>query len=477
MPWFANCSLRPVFPTMIDSAALEILDTYPDLDELAEELGCPAEQDDVLRKLKRILESDELDTAAWLASWQGRNVRRLLRRSGLQVDAEAPPTELANAWLESRGLGWLQPRCQPHRLMQAIAELLTQFSGIASFPAATIAPLHENFSKVLRTTLLYHVALRQETADSDSFARDLEADFCSSLVSKTVQLGSGQAGDDNDEGALDFLGHERQVLLEMIPILERFENSQLNEADVDMLVKQIGSIIRRWLYAPDLPVVPKGAIVRGNSTDGHLDLVDEHCRGLRLVSSAPLERGNSLLVDSSATSENVAQAAISVPDRPAWSTPGLSHIVTSDPMYDIAVSGRGLHGEFVTEVLDVLKGRGIPESRQYWFQRDEERGSGFDADLELAQIYRYQCKLVVVIACSEYLKSSLCNVEWRVARSLRNVGRGDCVLVMDLDGTRLEGMEDGVDTVVRAQGRRPAELADVILGRLRNVSGFARPAA
>jgi hypothetical protein len=88
-----------------------------------------------------------------------------------------------------------------------------------------------------------------------------------------------------------------------------------------------------------------------------------------------------------------------------------------------------------------------------------------DMDTYLQEIYHDQAELVVVFLCAEYEKKEWCRLEWRAVRDLLKQKKTAEIMPVRLDDTHIPGLFS-IDGYIDAEGREPAEIADLIVQRL-----------
>ena len=87
-------------------------------------------------------------------------------------------------------------------------------------------------------------------------------------------------------------------------------------------------------------------------------------------------------------------------------------------------------------------------------------------DTYLAEIYHNQAELVVVFLCAEYEQKEWCGLEWRAVRDLLKQKKTAEIMPLRLDDTHIPGLFS-IDGYIDVKGREPAEVADLIVQRLR----------
>ncbi|CAF4155928.1 unnamed protein product, partial [Adineta steineri] len=86
-------------------------------------------------------------------------------------------------------------------------------------------------------------------------------------------------------------------------------------------------------------------------------------------------------------------------------------------------------------------------------------------DLYLHTIYRYQTRLIVVFMCDEYSRKEWCGLEARAIRSLLKTHQSDRIMLLTVDGKRIEGVLD-IDGYMDISQENDDNVVDAIHSRL-----------
>jgi len=132
--------------------------------------------------------------------------------------------------------------------------------------------------------------------------------------------------------------------------------------------------------------------------------------------------------------------------------------------FRVALTFPGEIRPFVNAVADRLSeliGRGKVFYDKYY----EAELARPNLDTYLQSAYHDESDLVVVFSCSDYDKKEWCGLEWRAVRDIIKQRRGQDVMIIRMDDTKLEGLYS-IDGYIDAQKRRPNEIADLIFVRM-----------
>lgn len=133
--------------------------------------------------------------------------------------------------------------------------------------------------------------------------------------------------------------------------------------------------------------------------------------------------------------------------------------------FDIALSFPGEHRSFVKNVADILATQ-LNRERVFYDAYYEAELARPNLDTYLAEIYHNQAELVVVFLCAEYEQKEWCGLEWRAVRDLLKQKKTAEIMPLRLDDTHITGLFS-IDGYIDIKGREPAEVADLIVQRLR----------
>ena len=133
--------------------------------------------------------------------------------------------------------------------------------------------------------------------------------------------------------------------------------------------------------------------------------------------------------------------------------------------FEIALSFPGEHRDFVKTVADILATQ-LDRERVFYDAYYEAELARPDLDTYLQEIYHDQAELVVVFLCAEYEQKEWCGLEWRAVRDLLKQKKTAEIMPVRLDDTDIRGLLS-IDGYIDAKDSDPAELADLIMQRLR----------
>jgi small GTP-binding protein len=133
--------------------------------------------------------------------------------------------------------------------------------------------------------------------------------------------------------------------------------------------------------------------------------------------------------------------------------------------FEIALSFPSEHRDFVKTVADILATQ-LDRERVFYDAYHEGELARPDLDTYLQEIYHDQAELVVVFLCAEYEQKEWCGLEWRAVRDLLKQKKTAEIMPVRLDDTHIPGLFS-IDGYINAKDHEPAELADLIVQRLR----------
>ena len=130
--------------------------------------------------------------------------------------------------------------------------------------------------------------------------------------------------------------------------------------------------------------------------------------------------------------------------------------------YDVGLSFAGEQREYVEQVADNLRSRGIRP-----FYDDYEKGILWGKDLyaHLTEVYQHLCEYCVVFGSKEYADKVWTNLERRSAQARALQERQEYILPARFDDTPIPGVTDTVGYIDLRQ-TSPSELSDLIAGKL-----------
>jgi small GTP-binding protein len=133
--------------------------------------------------------------------------------------------------------------------------------------------------------------------------------------------------------------------------------------------------------------------------------------------------------------------------------------------FDVALSFPSERREYVKKVADRLASQ-LGSERVFYDANYQAELARPDMDTYLQEIYHDKAELLVVFLCAEYKKKEWCGLEWRAVRDILKQKKTADIMPVRLDNTNIPGLFS-IDGYIDAKGRDPAEIADLILQRLR----------
>jgi hypothetical protein len=134
--------------------------------------------------------------------------------------------------------------------------------------------------------------------------------------------------------------------------------------------------------------------------------------------------------------------------------------------FTVALSFPGEYREFVKQVAEALAEE-LGRERVFYdaYYTAELARPNFDTYLQA--IYHDQADLIVVFLCAEYEKKEWCGLEWRAVRDLLKTKQDEAIMRVRFDKTHIPGFFS-IDGYLDAQKLEPAEVAGLIIARLKN---------
>lgn len=131
--------------------------------------------------------------------------------------------------------------------------------------------------------------------------------------------------------------------------------------------------------------------------------------------------------------------------------------------FHVALSFPGEHRHFVLDVAKALAEK-LPRDRVFYDEWYEAELLGAGGDLKLQSMYE-QADLVIPFF-SQYYDKPWCSMEWETIRGiLLRRRKDDAVIPVHLDDTHVPGWST-VNFGIRLRGRKPQQIADIILEAL-----------
>jgi hypothetical protein len=147
---------------------------------------------------------------------------------------------------------------------------------------------------------------------------------------------------------------------------------------------------------------------------------------------------------------------------------GSADVATATPRssrFQVALSFAGEQRWIVSQVAGKLAAA-LGRDQIFYDKYHEAELARPDLDLHLQQIY-LDSGLLVVFLSADYERKEWCGLEWRVVRDLIKRKSSDQIMLIRFDDAPISGLL-GIDGFINIKGRKPGEIADLILERLRS---------
>lgn len=141
----------------------------------------------------------------------------------------------------------------------------------------------------------------------------------------------------------------------------------------------------------------------------------------------------------------------------------------STQRFKIALSFPGEHRDFVEQVAARLADQ-VGRDRVLYDKYYEAEFARPNFDTYLQRLYHDESELIAVFLCADYERKEWCGLEWRAIRDIIKKRQASTVMPLRFDNTEIPGMFS-IDGYVWIGGRSPAEIADLILQRMRINAG------
>lgn len=132
--------------------------------------------------------------------------------------------------------------------------------------------------------------------------------------------------------------------------------------------------------------------------------------------------------------------------------------------FHVALSFPGEHRAFIKDVADSLAAK-IGKEHVFYDKYYEAELARPDLDTYLQALYHDDSELIVPFLCKKYDEKEWCKLEWRSVRDLLKKKQAETIMPFRFDETHIPGLFS-IDGYIDANGRTPAEIADLILQRL-----------
>jgi hypothetical protein len=147
--------------------------------------------------------------------------------------------------------------------------------------------------------------------------------------------------------------------------------------------------------------------------------------------------------------------------------------IMSGKRFLVALSFPGEYRQFVASVAETLS-RELGQEKILYDKYHEAEFARLNLGTYLPYLYHDQSELVVVFLCAEYEKKEWTGLEWRAILDLIKKKRDELLMFIRFDDTEIPGVYT-TDGYVDARGRKPAEIAALILERLRTLQRERTP--
>lgn len=139
----------------------------------------------------------------------------------------------------------------------------------------------------------------------------------------------------------------------------------------------------------------------------------------------------------------------------------------SDVNFRVAMSFAGEHRAYVAAVVGELR-KHLGTDAIFYDHDYQAQLARPNMDVLLQDIYRNRSALVVVFLCDKYGEKEWCGLEWRAVRDMIKSKRDKQLMFVRLDDAAIDGLFS-IDGYVDGRRHSPAELADFVLTRLREL--------
>jgi hypothetical protein len=180
-----------------------------------------------------------------------------------------------------------------------------------------------------------------------------------------------------------------------------------------------------------------------------------------------------LVLDAKSLAEGNGVTTATTMGRSARSNGGPSK-AKSARQYKVALSFSGQIRPLVKRVANRLAER-LTKDRVFYDEFHQGDLARLDLDIYLQNIYHEQSDLLVVFICTGYAQGEWPQLEWRAIRDIIKQRRGDEVIIVRDDDTRIPGILS-IDGFIDSRKHDDSEIAEMILYRLRRLGdGTATP--
>ena|GEM_PF-853732 len=135
--------------------------------------------------------------------------------------------------------------------------------------------------------------------------------------------------------------------------------------------------------------------------------------------------------------------------------------------YQVALTFAGEQRPLVSAIAEQLA-ETLGRDKIFYDKYYEAELARPDVDLYLQKIYHDRSRLVVVFLGTDYERKEWCGLEWRSVRDLIKQKSSEQIMLVRVDEGEVPGVL-GIDGYFDARGRSPAEIAEGILTRVRQL--------
>lgn len=143
--------------------------------------------------------------------------------------------------------------------------------------------------------------------------------------------------------------------------------------------------------------------------------------------------------------------------------------------YQVALSFGGEQRPLVSAVAEHLAAA-LGRDHVFYDKYYEAELARPDLDVYLHKVYHDRSRLVVVFLGADYERKEWCGLEWRAVRDLIKQKSSEQIMLVRVDEGAVSGVL-GIDGYLDARGRSPEEIAEIILGRVRQHARSSRRTA
>jgi len=137
--------------------------------------------------------------------------------------------------------------------------------------------------------------------------------------------------------------------------------------------------------------------------------------------------------------------------------------------FKVGLSFPGENRDFIRDIADILS-KSYGQDQIFYDEYHQAELARLDLDINLGDLYRTKCELVIPFFSADYQSKKWCRLEWRYMRDIIFKGeRLHAVMPFRLDSTKVDELL-GIDGYIDAEKLTPAEVAAHIEKRLNEIS-------